>query len=84
MIIKNLEVSNNVLENRFKRLLIKLITYPTWKWCKRYGNWYLYNPKYFYVTEHDLLAIDTNKIVDIPISSERGDFRFAFVNCNKS
>lgn len=83
MIIKNLEVSDSLLENRFKRLLVKFITYPTWRWCKKYGNWYLYNPRHFRETETDLLPIATNKVVDIPLSSNPGDSRFLFVNCGK-
>ena len=73
----------SLLEDKFMRFVIKLVTYPTWKWCKKYGNWYLYNPKHFYETEEDLVPIESNELLDLPISSERGDCRFMFINCNK-
>lgn len=83
MIIKDIEVRNDLLEDKYIRLMIKLFTHPTWKWCKKYGNWYLYNPRHFYETDKDLLPIKTNKLVDIPYCSDSRDSRFMFVNCNK-
>lgn len=83
MKIKDITISNDLLEHRIIRWAIKIITYPTWRWCNRYGNWYLYNPKHFRATDNELIPIHTDKIINIPISSEPGDCRFMFVNCNK-
>ena len=84
MKIKHIKIPNKFLESKIIRECIKLITYPTWKWCKKYDNWYLYNPKHFYETDETLVRVSEDLVnkVDIPISSEPGDCRFMFVNIN--
>ena len=84
MVIKGKIIDTKLLENDEYRENIKNETHPTWKWCKKYGNWYLYDPTYFYETDMEIIPKDTDKIVPIPISSEPGDCRFMFVNCGKS
>ena len=66
------------------RWFIKIILNPTWKWCKKHGNWYLYNPKQFYESDECLIPFDTQEFIDYPLSSEYGDTRYLFVNCGKS